>query len=564
MKTFQLYRALASVSWPVALLFWAPAAGLLGQQAPPEPAASPTPPPPPRIFEPPAVLDETHDYRVPPPQPPDGKWLKDEQGREYFIEKFEKVEGAYSRIAPNVVKLKFGTIVQIAKEDEKFFYGKIYRVDHMRPKPFAQLPKDPTAEELAAAAETYRFSWPSSDRLRFVTTAPDLPREGQWRNGFELVDLDGDGHLDLVHGTPRGLPGHPPFVFRGDGKGNLTFWDSSKFPRGPYDYGDVAVGDFNGDGHRDIACGMHVRGLLVLLGDGKGNFTMDFQGLPLEVGELQAGSSSTFSSRSIAALDWDGDGTDELLVLAEGPAGSFGSKGSSRFQQSYGIRLYKRSQDGVWQELPAGPVHRRLFGDALATGDIDGDGKLDFVAGTNAQSVTELLHFGRSGEASWESAPIPNLRPKAYIKALAMGDFDKDGRNDLAIGYINWELQVWRGGVDLFFSRPERSFERLTLYNEEGSFGLSALAAGDLDGDGNLDLVAGSTNGRIVVFLGNGKGGFSIEESSELEAEKGCQVYHLALGDLDRDGRADLVASFANEECSGQGRLQAWLTRPRR
>ncbi len=519
----------------------------------------------PRLPAPPAQLDEHHNFRLPPPQPPDGKWLKDEQGREYFVEKFEKPpEGAYVRLAPNRVKLKFGTILILDSEDDKFFYGRIYRTDHIEAgKRFASPPPEPTAEELAAVAATYGFSWPESDRLRFVATAPNLPKEGQWRNGFAIADVNRDGRLDLIHGTPRGLPGHPPFIFLGDGKGGFAFWEKARFPQAPYDYGDVAVSDFNGDGHMDIACGVHVRGLLVLLGDSKGNFRLDLQGLPFETGELLPGTSQTFTSRAVVALDWPGNGRSDLLALAEGPMGSFGAKGTSRVQQSFGVRIYRRSDEGVWRELPAGSTPHRLFGDALAVADLDGDGKTDFVSGTNAQSVNELLFFGSQGERSWENAPLPGLRPKAYVKALATSDFDRDGRVDLAVAYNNWELGIWRMGIDLFLTRAERSFERVTLYSEEGSSAVTALAAGDADGDGMSDLFAGTIDGRILALLGDGKGGFFLEASSELEAEKGCQVYHLGLADLNGDRRSDLVASYANEECPGQGRLSAWLTKPR-
>jgi hypothetical protein len=502
---------------------------------------------------------------LPSPQPPDGKWLKDEQGREYFIQKFEKPpEGAYVRLGPGRVKVQFGVVLNVVDEDEKFFYAKVYRTDHIEAgKRFSAPPPEPTAQELEAAAATYRFSWPSSDRLRFVPTAPSLPKEAQWRNGFALADVNRDGFLDLVHGTPRGLPGHPPFVFLGDGKGNLKLWETAKFPQAPYDYGDVAVGDFNGDGHADIACGIHVRGLLVLLGDSRGNFRIDVEGLPLETGELQPGASRAFSSRAVEAADWDGDGRDELVAFAEGPAGSFVAKGTSRLQQSYGIRIYQRSPESRWVELPAGPTPPKLFGDSLAVADLDGDGHKDLVTGTNAQSVQELLFFGSKGESGWQSAPLSGLRPKAYVKAVSVGDFDRDGRPDVVLAYNNWELGIWRTGIDLFLARPERSFERITVYSEEGSTAVTALTVGDADGDGLLDLFAGTQDGRILAFLGDGHGGFSIEAASELEAERGCQVYHLGLADLDRDGREDLVASYANEECPGQGRLAAWLSKPK-
>ena len=142
-----------------------------------------------------------------------------------------------------------------------------------------------------------------------------LPQTGQWRNGFDLADFDGDGRLDLAHGPPRRSLG-PPSIFLG--KTDLEFqrWEELSFPEMPFDYGDAAAADFDGDGHADLALGVHYRGLVVLSGDGGGVFRVQASFLAAEAGESEA---PVFSSRALAVGDVDGDGRPDIVALGEGP-----------------------------------------------------------------------------------------------------------------------------------------------------------------------------------------------------------------------------------------------------
>jgi FG-GAP-like repeat len=121
--------------------------------------------------------------------------------------------------------------------------------------------------------------------LRFVPFGEGLPTSGEWREGFRIADLNGDGHPDIVHGPPRKQPG-PPVIFLGDGKGSWTRWKDANFPSLSYDYGDIEVADFNRDGHMDLAVAVRYRGILVLLGDGHGGFSKCERRLGIRCGQL--------------------------------------------------------------------------------------------------------------------------------------------------------------------------------------------------------------------------------------------------------------------------------------
>jgi hypothetical protein len=108
----------------------------------------------------------------------------------------------------------------------------------------------------------------------------------------------------------------------------------------------------------------------------------------------------------------------------------------------------------------------------------------------------------------------------------------------------------------------------------DGKDNMWSLDSGDLDGDGKLDLVATSERGNVLVFLGDGKGGFAREESPELDPPDLCRGYGLKLTDLDGDGRAEIIAGFAGEtevlleflghtRCDSGGALRVWKAAPR-
>jgi hypothetical protein len=166
---------------------------------------------------------------------------------------------------------------------------------------------------------------------------------------------------------------------------------------------------------------------------------------------------------------------------------------------------------------------------------------------------------------------LEDLRPRSYVGAVDVGDFDGDGRIDLAVGYLSNELGDWHTGIDLFFNRPgAQGWERKGLMAENGRAWLTALGAGDLDGDGKLDLAALTGDGRTLVFLGDGKGRFTREESPEIPVMQGaCRGYDVKIRNLDDDPAGELVEEFAGEPsalfapdlCPTQGAILAWKAR---
>jgi len=484
--------------------------------------------------------------------PPAGHWLKDGLGREYFVARTPKKMAA--RIDRNTVRDFWGFPLDVVREDGAFYFYKVYRpVAAPKPAPVERI--SPQQEQ--RIRDSYRVDVRPSARLRFTPFGRGLPSSGQWRDGFAIADMNGDGHPDIVFGPPRKAPGAVPVIFLGDGQGAWSRWRETKFPPLAYDYGDVQVGDFNGDGRLDLAFAVHLRGLIVLLGDGKGGFTDASEGL-----DFALGGKTAFSSTSLQLVDWSGDGRLDILALGEGP----GLMGGHLIHASRGVSLYRNLGNGKW-ERHALRTPNQLFGESIVTGDFTGDGRPGFATSTSVMDRDDIVNQWKPNNG-WQAVAVSQVRPMAYVWSVAAADFDGDGRADLAVAYTSFELETWRSGVDVLLSRPGGHWDRRTLLAAETRKGPVAPATGDLEGNGHKDLVALTATGETVVYLGNGKGSFTRENTSPRAFPGACRGAHVELADLDGDGKDELVASFSDEHdqyghCPSDGGLIAWKARPR-
>jgi VCBS repeat protein len=374
--------------------------------------------------------------------------------------------------------------------------------------------------------------------LRFARFDKGLPTSGQWREGFRIADMNGDGHLDIVHGPARKQSG-PPVIFLGDGKGSWTQWKEAHFPSLAYDYGDVEVADFNKDGHLDILLAVHLHGFFLLTGDGRGNFSNASAGLESIIGK--------FSSRAIRSMDWNEDGLPDLVAVSEG-AGS----GSSE-----GVVVFINQGANGWRKIDQ-KFSKGIHSDSIALGDFDGDGHLDIATGSSVMDRKDLVNLWRANGAAM---PLEFPAGHQFVQAVAAGDFDNDGKDDLAVAYLSLENEIWYSSLDLFYSRAGGKWERRSLSKEATREGPVAMATGDLRGKGTLDLVALTARGDTLVYLADGHGGLAGNSLNLPVYGGGCRGSHVQLADLDGDGRDEIVAAFADEpgdRCSSGGGITVW------
>jgi len=173
---------------------------------------------------------------------------------------------------------------------------------------------------------------------------------------------------------------------------------------------------------------------------------------------------------------------------------------------------------------------------ALATGDFNGDGKLDLVvANFGSNNISVLLG---NGDGTFQAAV--NYSAGSGPRSIAVGDFNGDGRLDLAVA------NATSSDISIFLGKGDGTFQPAVNYSAGG--GCQSVTAGDFNGDGKLDLAAANANSNnISVLLGNGDGTFQ----AGFNYPAGMGASSVAVGDFNGDGNLDVaVANFGTDNVS--------------
>jgi hypothetical protein len=335
-------------------------------------------------------------------------------------------------------------------------------------------------------------------------------------HSISVGDVDRDGDIDALIANDNSTPQE---IWLNDGHGGFGSAPHDTFGSGSSNSYAV-LGDVDGDGDLDaVVSGAQTE---VWLNDGQGNFGA----APYDAFH------GAYASEAVVLGDVNGDGNLDAVVSYYGDA----------------VEVWLNDGQGDFGSAPYDTfMSNPTCGSPTALGDMDGDGDLDAVVGSSCSPAYKVWLNDSHGDFG----PAPyNTFGGGICTGVSLGDLDRDGDLDVMATDLLEQVKVWvNNGLGQMGTLP---------YDAFGTANSTSVALGDVNGDGKLDAVIGKRGQAQEVWLNNGQGDFGggayFTFGSDVSAWGNPVV---ALGDVDDDGDLDVIMPNYGDQTRA-----VWLNQP--